>query len=130
MTSRIKAINLNRPRVRINQTMELREVSQYIAGITSLSTVDVLAVVLALRMAIVDYASRGIGVKLEGLGTFLPNIDLDGAVDLLYRIDSDLLKDLNREPFAGLVKNKRNIGKTPDELVAQWNAEHPDDPVV
>jgi hypothetical protein len=31
--------------------------------------------------------------------------------------------------FAGTIHNRDNIGKTGDELVAQWNAENPNDPV-
>jgi hypothetical protein len=38
-------------------------------------------------------------------------------------------RGLNQGTFDGTVLNQGNIGKTADELVAQWNAEHPDDPV-
>jgi hypothetical protein len=31
--------------------------------------------------------------------------------------------------FFSEILNRRNIGKTPDELVELWNVEHPDDPV-
>jgi len=32
--------------------------------------------------------------------------------------------------FTGTILNREHIGKTSDELVARWNAEHPEDPVV
>jgi hypothetical protein len=32
--------------------------------------------------------------------------------------------------FTGTILNREHIGKTSDELVAKWNAEHPDDQVT
>jgi hypothetical protein len=32
--------------------------------------------------------------------------------------------------FKGEIQNRENIGKTTAELVALWNADHPNDPVV
>jgi hypothetical protein len=41
-----------------------------------------------------------------------------------------MLRDLNdRSKFSATILNRANIGKSADELVAQWNAEHPEDPV-
>jgi hypothetical protein len=41
-----------------------------------------------------------------------------------------MLRQLNdRTKFYAKILNKANIGKETDELVAQWNTEHPDNPV-
>jgi hypothetical protein len=64
------------------------------------------------------------------LGSYLPNIRLDGTLDVQHRLDWGLRRDLNRGKFQGRILNRRNIGKTLDELVALWNAAHPDDPVI
>ena len=84
---------------------------------------------LELRDAILFFNNQGYGVKLEGLGTFLPNIELDGTFDVQYRADVALKRGLNAGNFSGKIKNRRNIGKSPEELAAMWNAAHPDDPV-
>jgi hypothetical protein len=81
-----------------------------------------------LHDAIVWFNRTGRGVKLEGLGTYLPNIRLDGTFDVQHRLDWGLRRALNRPEFKGTILNRRNIGKTPDELVAQWNEDHPEDP--
>jgi hypothetical protein len=86
-------------------------------------------VLLELHDALVFFGQRGCGVKLEGLGTYLPTIRLDGTVDMQHRLDWGLRRDLNRGKFAGRIVNRKNIGKTAEQLVAQWNARHPDDPV-
>jgi hypothetical protein len=55
---------------------------------------------------------------------------MDGSFDILFRPDADMLKQLHdRAKFHAKILNRVNIGKSADDLVAQWNAEHPDDPV-
>ena len=55
---------------------------------------------------------------------------MDGAFDLQYRADSALVNALNVPgTFTGTIRNRENIGKTGDELVAQWNVDNPSDPV-
>ena len=83
-----------------------------------------------LRDAVVFFNRAGRGVKLEGLGTYLPNIQLDGTFDVQHRLDRSIKNALNAPgTFTGVILNRENIGKTADELVEMWNAEHPDDPV-
>jgi hypothetical protein len=73
---------------------------------------------------------RGHGVKLEGLGTYLPNINYKGVFDVAYRLDRRLKKELNvKRVFRGGIRNKKNIGKTADEVFEMWNNEHPEDKV-
>ena len=44
---------------------------------------------------------------------------------------NDIKAGLNRPgTFSGKVIHCEHIGKTADELVALWNADHPDDPVT
>ena len=129
MTSRIRAIQAYRPRVKIERTVQMKEVVGYIAGRTGFNTGEILGVLAELRDAIVFFNQDGYGVKLEMLGTFLPNIRLDGTFDVQYRLDKSLRNGLNQDEFHGTILNRGNIGKTAAELVAQWNEEHPDDPV-
>jgi hypothetical protein len=41
-----------------------------------------------------------------------------------------LKRELNNGSFSGKIRNKRNIGKSTAEVIAMWNAEHPDNPVI
>ncbi len=128
MASRIKAINAYRPRIVLGKRVEMEEMVSFIARSTGLNESGVRQVLLELRDAIVFFAAAGRPVKLEGLGTYTPSIDLDGTVKVGHRADSTLKARLNAE-FHGEIERRENIGKSGDELVALWNAEHPDDPV-
>ena len=129
MTSRIRAIQAYRPRVKLERTVQMEELVGHIASRTGLNTSEILGALAELRDAIIFFNRSGYGVKLEMLGTFLPNIRLDGTFDVQYRLDRSLRNGLNRGKFHGTILNRGNIGKTADELVAQWNEEHPDDQV-
>jgi hypothetical protein len=73
---------------------------------------------------------QGQSVKIEGLGTFTPTVRMDGSLDILFRPDADMLRQLNDPTrFHAKILNKSNIGKSGDELIAQWNKEYPNDPV-
>lgn len=90
---------------------------------------DVIHMLALFHDAVVAFNRYGQGVKLEGLGTYLPNIGLDGTFDVQHRLDWGLRRDLNSRKFDGKIINRCNIGKTADELAALWNEEHPEDPV-
>ncbi len=131
MASRIKAINAFRPRIDLGPTVQKQELVRYIADRTGLNEGEVDVVLKELRDAIVFFHRQGRGVRLEGLGTYLPNIDLSGAFDVQHRLDPEIRKALNVPgTFTGAILNRENIGKSPDELVAMWNEAHPDDPVA
>ncbi len=128
MASRIKAISAYRPKVELQPRVTMKEVIDFIARSTGLNESGVRQVLLELRDTLLFFTSAGHPVKLEGLGTYTPSINVDGKVKLGYRVDSTLLNKLN-EQFHGTIINKENIGKSTDDLVAQWNEAHPDDPV-
>lgn len=131
MAARVKAINACRPKIVLGKTVQKDELVRYLAGRTGLNEGAVDYVLRELRDAVIFYGQSGRGVKIEGLGTYLPNLDLDGAVDIDYRQSPALKNGLNTPgAFTGQIENKANIGKTADELVALWNATHPEDPAV
>jgi hypothetical protein len=58
-------------------------------------------------------------------------MELDGTINMGYRADVYVKNRLNAPAaFKGEIANRESIGKTAAELVARWNAEHPDDPVA
>jgi len=130
MARKITVIRKYRPEIKRERTLQIREVMEDMALGTGLNEGTIRFVVYELRDAILRAHRHGQAVKLEGLGTFTPTIRLGGDMDTLFRPDLDMLRQLNDATrFHAKILNKSNIGKSADELIAQWNAEHPDDPV-
>ena len=96
---------------------------------STLSRADIIAVLTGLQGAVIYFHCQGRGVKLEGLGIYLPNVNFRGEFDVAHRLDHELKRAMNGGAFRGKIRNKRNIGKTTEEVIALWNSEHPDDPV-
>jgi hypothetical protein len=129
MASRISALNHYRPQIEYGDTADWREVAEFMESISTLNKSDIIGVLTGLQEAVVHFNSRGRGVKLEGLGTYLPNINYQGELDVAHRLDKRLKRELNNGSFSGKIRNKKSIGKSAAEVIALWNAEHPDDPV-
>ncbi len=129
MASLVSALNQYRPQIEYGDTADWREVADFMADTSTLSHADIIAVLTGLQAAVIHFHRRGRGVKLEGLGTYLPNINYRGEFDVAHRLDRALKRELNGSSFSGKIRNKRNIGKTTQEVIALWNSEHPDDPV-
>lgn len=130
MASRIQALNHYRPQIEYGDTAGWREVAGFLEASTTLSKTDIIAVLTGLQDAVLHFNLQGRGVKLEGLGTYLPNINYQGEIDAAHRLDRRLKRELNNGSFSGRIRNRKNIGKTAEEVIAMWNAEHPDDPVL
>jgi hypothetical protein len=85
-------------------------------------------VIKELRDQILEFNRAGRAVKVDGLGTYAPNIALDGTLDMQYRADTAFSNGLNIPGiFTGTVVNRENIGKTGEELVQIWNEANPED---
>jgi nucleoid DNA-binding protein len=131
MASKIVAINTFRPRIECGNTVQKQELVRQLARATGLNEGTTDLSMKELRDIIVTNLRAGRGVKVEGLGTWLPNIDLQGKFDVQYRVDPVAKNELNAPgTFVGTILNRENIGKTVIELVEMWNTSHPEDPVV
>ncbi|HOC22061.1 MAG: hypothetical protein GYA30_07990 [Chloroflexi bacterium] len=130
MASRIKAVNAYAPKIKLGKRVEMGDLVAFIARGTGLNESGVRQVLLELRDAVLFFTLQGQPVKLEGLGTYTPTIDLAGELGIGHRADIALKNGLNVPgKFRGEIIHHENLGKTSDELVALWNAEHPEDPV-
>ena len=128
MTKKITAIRRYRPEIKRMPTLQTRHMVENLARRTSLNEGSIRHVVYELRDEILRAHRTGQAVKIEGLGTFTPTVRLDGGLDILFRPDPDMLRQLNdRTKFYAKILNKANIGKSAEELVVQWNEEHPED---
>ena len=128
MAKKIQAINKYCPKVVLGRTIQLKELVNYIADRTGLNKGDIQIALSELSAAIQFFNKQGQGVKLEGLGTYQPKIDLQGKYSVLHRLDKEIENILNTPgSFSGEVTNKEYIGKTVDDLVAKWNEDNPGD---
>lgn len=130
MAKRITVIRRYRPEIDKKRTRKMPELVRSMSRATTLTEGTIRLVIYELRDTILMAHLMGEAVKFDGLGTFTPTIRMDGELDILFRPDPAMLRDLNdRTKFTATILNRANIGKSADELVAQWNAEHPEDPV-
>ena len=130
MAKKITVVRKYRPEIKRTQTRQMPLVVESIAMRTGLNEGEIRFVVYELRDAILMAHRHGQAVKIDGLGTFTPTIHMDGSLDILFRPEADMLRQLNdTTKFYAKILNKSNIGKSVDDLAAQWNAEHPDDPI-
>lgn len=112
MASRILAINHYRPEIEYGETAGWREVANFMGNISTLSHADIIAVLTGLEAAVLHFHRNGQGVKLEGLGTYLPSINYRGEIEVSHRLDRRLKRALNDGSFSGKIRNRKNIGKS------------------
>jgi len=130
MAKRIKAINALRPRLKRLPPVDEYRLAEYIADRSNLSKAAVTYALLEISAAIEDFAAMGRSVRLTGIGLITPGMNTKGELTIRIRPDPRLVRALNApNRFVGKVVNARNLRKSGDELVAQWNTLHPDDPV-
>ena len=131
MTKRINAIKALTPSIKLQNTAQNELLCKYISRRSSLNAGEINNVLMQLQDAILFFTLAGHPVKLDGLGTFTPTIRLDGSYNLNVRIDRTLIREMNQPgEIRAEILNRKNIGLSADNLVAQWNALHPDDPVA
>jgi hypothetical protein len=131
MAPRIKAVNAYRPRIEQGNTVQRSEFIRAVSRATSLVEGTVDQTIKETRDQIVEFCRAGRAVKVDGLGTFTPTIDLDGYFAVSFRADSTMNAGINFPgTFSGTIVNRETIGKTSDELVAKWNTDHADDLVT
>ena len=130
MAPRIKAVNAYRPRIEQGNTVQKPEFLRAVSRSTSLVEGTVDQTIKEVRDQIIEFNRAGRAVKVEGLGTFAPTIDLGGNLAISFRPDPAFANGLNVPGiFTGTILNRENIGKTGDELVENWNLHHPEDQV-
>jgi nucleoid DNA-binding protein len=131
MAKRITAIQALTPRIELQGRFVTETMCELISRRTSLNRGEIENVLRELHENMVDALSAGRPVKLDGIGTFTPVIRLNGELSINVRVDREPIKDLNKPGrFTGGIRNRPNIGRSADELIQGWNANHPDDPVV
>ena len=111
MSQKIKAIQTYGPRLVRGETVRKQELVSLLSSRTGYNSSELTGMLEELRDIILFYCRSGRGVLLDGLGTYLPYIKLDGTLIVSHRLDP-------------------HIRKSSAELVELWNEDHPDDPIV
>ncbi len=128
MTTRFEAVEALRPKLALGPAATIEQLAEFIAGRTGVEAGTAQAVLAELSEAVLFFARQGRPVRVAGVSTCSPSIDLSGEFDCSQRLDRKIVLGLN-EPgsYSGEIVNRENIGKATAELVALWNAAHPDD---
>ena len=130
MAKLIQAVTEFGPRIALGRTAQTPEIAEMIASRTSMNAGEVSNALSEFKAALLFYAKQGSPVKLEGLGTFTPTVDLEGNLDVGFRLDTGIDSALNAAgAFKGEVLNRENIGKSSADLKVLWNAKNPADPI-
>lgn len=130
MANKIQAYQAYSPRVKINGMSDMVTVTSFIEGRSTNSASTVVSVLMELKECLLYLAKQGRSMRFKGLGTFAPKIDKNGKFGINFRPDSDMINELNKKGFyKGDIVNPDMIGKTEEEFIDRWNAEHPDDKI-
>jgi len=131
MAKRLTVINKLRPKIVGQGVVDVEELAGRVAKNTTFNVEEIDSI---LRLA-VDEANAalqaGETVKLDDLLSVSPNMKVGGAVHMSIRADRGATAGLNNPMLwtAAKVKNHANLSKSSDDLVADWDAANPGDPV-
>ena len=129
MAKQIQAINAYRPRLELGDPATAQRYMELVTQRTTLSPGVVKNVQESEVETLIGLLLEGRAVH-TGISIYTPSIDLDGDLEAKIRVDARIVRELNAQgAFRGRIINAENIGKTAADLVALWNADHPDDPV-
>ena len=132
MAHRLPVINALRPKITSRGAIDLETISRRVSKNTTFNPAEILGVLKQFADEAIAALKDGETVKIDDLVNIAPNMKVGGVVDLALRGDRSAIAELNNPTLwtADKVYNHENLGKTSDELVLQWNEEHPEDPVV
>jgi hypothetical protein len=132
MANRLPVINQLRPRILSKGGVNLQEISKRVSKNTTFNPSEILSVLQLFTEEVISAVQAGETVKIDGLVLFKANMKVGGEVGMTIRGDRAALAGLNNPVLwtAAKVANHTNLSKTSDDLVAQWNEEHPDDTVI
>ena len=128
MAKKVQAWTEFGPRLEPTDPMASEELIENIVAATNQSRGSVLAVLAELDVQLEAGLKAGRIVQLPNGTHFRPTGKKDGKVTIDVRVNPDVGKRVNAD-FRGKWRNAGNIGKSEAEIVAQWNAAHPDDPI-
>jgi hypothetical protein len=130
MALTIQAVNAYRPRIEQGNTVQKPELLRAASRATGIVEGTLDQCIKELRDQIIEFNRSGRAVKVEGLGTFSPSIDMEGNLAICFRPSPAFANGLNIPGiFTGTIINRENIGKSTRELEIKWNEDNPDNQI-
>ncbi|MGE5377347.1 MAG: hypothetical protein ACM3XO_20000 [Bacteroidota bacterium] len=130
MAELIKAVNAYGPRIEQGNTVQKPELLRAMSRATGIVEGTLDQTIKEVRDQLIEFNRAGRAIKVEGLGTFSPTIDLDGNLAISFRPAPAFANGLNIPGiFTGKIANRENIGKTSQELAMKWNEDFPGDQI-
>ncbi len=126
MAKKIEAWTAFGPRLEPTDPMTGNELIENIIAGTNQSRGSVLAMLAELDVQIESGLKSGRIVQLPNGTHFRPTGKRDGQIKIDVRVNPEVEKRVNAG-FRGEWRNADNIGKPEADIVAQWNAAHPED---
>jgi hypothetical protein len=132
MTAKLVAVNKLRPRITVQETVDLEKAAQRISKNTTYNVEEIYGMLRLYTREMIAALQCGATVKIDGLVSLSPNMKVGGEVDLGLRVDRGTIAGLNNPQLwtADKVSNHENLSKDSDMLVALWNEKNPTDPVT
>jgi len=116
------------PRLEPTDPMSQDEIIENIVAATNQSRGSVLAVLSELDVQLESGLKAGRVVHLPNGTHYRPIGKKDCKINIQVRVNPEIDKNVNTK-FRGKWRNAANIGKSEAEIVALWNAAHPEDPI-
>jgi hypothetical protein len=116
------------PKIVLGDPMTKEDIIENIVAATNQSKGSVLAVLAELDVQIEAGLKAGRIVHLPNGTHYEPIGKKDGSVDIGVRVSPELDKKV-KSGFRGKWLNSENMNKTEAEMIAIWNAAHPDDQI-
>ncbi len=131
MAKRLAVISALRARIISQGVADLETMSQRMSKNTTYNAEEVYSILRLYVREANSALQAGETVKIDGLLNVSPSLKLGGAVGLGVRPDRSATAALSNPTLwtADKVSSHANLTKSADELVAEWNVAHPDNPV-
>lgn len=106
------------PRLKLNRPQDTRDMMEYMNMRSGLVPSDIIAVIYEIRDALLRNLPEATPLRLEGIGIFSPSLKLDGSINIRFRPDKKLVRQLNgkKDRLKPRITNRKNIGKSLDDL--------------
>jgi hypothetical protein len=128
MATKIEAWTKFGPRLEPSDPMTSKELIENIVMATNQSKGSVLATLSELDVQTVAGLKSGRIVQFPNGTHYQPIGKADGKINIKVRVNPDITQEVNNN-FRGKWRNVENIGIEEADVVAQWNAAHPEDPI-
>ncbi len=129
MAKKIQAWGAYGPRIALGDPVTQADFIENIVAATNQSKGSILAVLAEQDVQIEAALRAGRIIHLPNGMHLEPVGKKDGSVEISVRMSPELMRKVNAA-FRGKWINAENIGKTEAEIIARWNAEHPEDPIA